>query len=66
MRTRTSNFVLAYQRLEEQRRESSGRFWSDIAEVVVYSAVWAIVGTVVAALVGAVLLWGVLLTSVVR
>jgi hypothetical protein len=66
MRTQTSKFVLAYQGPDDDRRESSERFWGSLAEVVVYSAVWGVVGAVVAALVGAVLLWGVLLTSAAR
>lgn len=63
MRRATPNLILAYQGADDSRRESDERFWGSVAEVLAYSVVWGVVAAVVAALLGSVLLWGVLLTT---
>ena len=60
------NLVLAYQGAEASRRESNERLWGSVAEVLAFSVVWGVVVAVAAALLGSVLLWGVLLTAVAR
>ena len=60
------NLVLAYQGADDARRESSERFRVDVADVVALSVVWGAVGAVVVALLGSVVLWGVLLASAAR
>ena len=63
MRRRNSNLILAYQGAEDSRRETGERFWGGVVEVLAYSVVWGVVVAVVAALLGSVLLWGVLLAN---
>ena len=63
MRREPHNLVLAYQGSDDARRESAQRLWLDLADVVAYAVVWGVVGAVVAALLGSVVLWGVLLAS---
>ena len=59
----STNLVLAYQGAADQRREDRELFWAGLADVVAYSVVWGAVGALVAGLLGAVLLWGVLLAN---
>jgi hypothetical protein len=63
MTRRRSNFVLAYQGADEQRRQDKELFWTGLADVLAYSVVWGAVGALAAGLLGAVLLWGVLLAN---
>ena len=58
------NLVLAYQCPDEAHRQEKERFWVDFGDAVAYSVVWGAVSTVVLALLGSVLLWGVLIASV--
>ena len=60
------NLVLAYQTLQEGRREDKQRLWAGITEVLVYSAVWGAVGALLATAAGAVFLWGVLIANAAR
>jgi hypothetical protein len=60
------NLVLAYQCHDEAHREEKERFWIDFGDVVAYSVVWGAVGTVVLALLGSAVLWGLLLASAAR
>jgi hypothetical protein len=66
MARHSHNLVLAYQRADDARRESSDRFWLGMIDAVALSVVWGAVGAVVVALLGSVVLWGVLLASAAR
>lgn len=66
MRRQTQNLVLAYQGADDAQRESTDRLWCSLAEVLAYTIVWSAVGAVVAALLGSVVLWGVLLGIAAR
>ena len=66
MRRTDRNLVLAYQRADDARRESNDRFWVGMTDVVAFSVVWGAVGAVVFALLGSVVLWGLLLASAAR
>ena len=66
MLRQSQNLVLAYQGADDAQRESTNRLWCSLAEVLAYSVVWGAVGAVVAALLGSVVLWGVLLASAAR
>lgn len=63
MRRAGPKYILAYQVVEDARRETNERFWGSLAEVLAYSVVWGMVVAAVAALLGSVLLWGVLLAN---
>jgi hypothetical protein len=60
------NLVLAYQGADDAQRESMDSLWRSLAEVLAYSVVWGAVGAVVTALLGSVVLWGLLLASAAR
>jgi hypothetical protein len=61
-----SNFVLAYQCPDDTRRDETERFWGGVADVLAFSIVWGAVGTLIVALLGAVVLWGVLIANAAR
>ncbi len=63
MNRRPSHFVLAYQGADDERREVKEHFWSGVAGVLAYSVVWGAVAALFAALLGSLVLWGVLLAS---
>jgi hypothetical protein len=63
VRGAANRLILAYQGARDARRESNDRFRGVVLEAVAYSIVWAVVGAVVVALLGSVLLWGVLLVN---
>jgi hypothetical protein len=63
MQRHRSNFVLAYQGADDERREARDQFWTGIADVLAYSVVWGALVTLVAALLGSLALWGVLLAT---
>ena len=66
MYRRPNNLVLAYQTLEDGRREEKQRLRSGLVEVVVYSVVWGAFGALLVAAAGAVFLWGVLIANAAR
>ena len=66
MYRRPNNLVLAYQTLEDGRREEKQRLRAGLVEVVVYSAVWGAFGALLVAAAGAVFLWGVLIANAAR
>jgi len=63
MRTSPSNLVLAYQRADDAHREVRERFWGGFTDVVACFVVWGVVGTLVVALLGSIVLWGVLIAN---
>ena len=63
MRRPPYNVVLTYQCVREARREAKERLWTGLADLLAYSIVWGAVGAAVVALLGSVLLWGVLLVT---
>ena len=63
VRGNMTRFILAYQGARDARRESTDRFRGVVLEAIAFSVVWAVVGAVVVALLGSVLLWGVLLVN---
>jgi len=66
MRRSVSNLVLAYQCPDDTRRDGKERFWGGFADVLAYSVVWGAVGTLVIALLGSAVLWGVLIVNAAR
>jgi hypothetical protein len=63
VRGAANRFILAYQGARDARRESNDRLRGVVLEAVAYSIVWTVVGAVVVAVLGSVLLWGVLLVN---
>ena len=63
---RPNSLVLAYQTLDDRRREEKQRLRSGLVEVVIYSAVWGAFGALLVAAAGAVFLWGVLIANAAR
>ena len=63
---RPNSLVLAYQTLDDGRREEKQRLRSGLVEVVIYSAVWGAFGALLVAAAGAVFLWGVLIANAAR
>jgi len=63
VRRTATHLILAYQGAIDARRENTHRFRGVVLEAVAFSIVWAVVGAVVVALLGSVLLWGVLLVN---
>ena len=66
VRTSPSNLVLAYQRADDAQREVRDRFWGSLGDAAAYLVVWGVVGTLVAALLGSVVLWGILIANAAR
>jgi hypothetical protein len=66
MRRSVSNLVLAYQSPDDTRRDEKEQFWAGFADVLAYSVVWGAVGTLVLALLGSLILWGVLIVNAAR
>ena len=60
---RPTSFVLAYQRADDRRREQRDHFRNGVADVLAYFVVWGILGALAAALLGSVVLWGVLVAN---
>ena len=63
MRRRPSNFVLAYQGAEDARRDGKEQFWAGAAGWLAYSVVWGFIAALVAAMLGSLVLWGVILAA---
>jgi hypothetical protein len=58
-----TRLILAYQGAQDARRETTYRARGVVLEAIAFSVVWAVVGAVVMALAGSVVLWGVLLVN---
>jgi hypothetical protein len=63
VRTTATRLILAYQGAQDARRENTHRARGVVLEAIAFSVVWAVVGAVVMALAGSVVLWGVLLVN---
>ena len=63
MRRTATRLILAYQGARDARRESTDRFRGVVVEAIAFSVVWGVFGALVAALLGSLVLWGVLLVN---
>ena len=59
-----ARIVLPYRDRSEDRRVGEEEFWGGVADVIVPVAYWGLLAAVTAAFVGAVVLWGVLISLV--